>query len=115
MNIKQILAGWGYWASLRLDTYYPSVSAGFREMINEAECRYRVVPIEEDLAWKVENAMLALRKVDYELFEVIILRYVRYKRQGELSLMFKENPQIKRRDWFNKLFAAERAILLKIS
>ena len=72
-DIKKICVQWGYWATPRLGTEYPSLSISIPIPPDESD--RRVLPISEDLALKIEECLLVMRKVTPDLYDLFIATY----------------------------------------
>lgn len=72
-NIRRVFIQWGYWATPRLGTEYPSISISIPIPIDESG--RRVLPISEDLALKIEECLLVMRKVTPDLYELFMATY----------------------------------------
>lgn len=120
-NIRRVFIQWGYWATPRLGTEYPSLSISIP--IPPDESGRRVLPISEDLALKIEECLLVMRKVTPDLYELFMATYAyrlplynEYDRNRALVKMgILERFGIGRRTYFERLKIAETSLMLMLS
>ncbi|WKT00514.1 antiterminator Q family protein [Gallibacterium salpingitidis] len=74
MNFKDVFVRFGYWATPRLGTEYPSVSISIP--IPPDESNRRAYPISDDLAMKIERCILVMHKVTPQLYDIFMAKYV---------------------------------------
>lgn len=72
-NFKSVCAQWGYWATPRLGTEYPSLSISIPIPIDES--KRRILPISEALAEKIEECVLVMHKVTPDLYDLFMATY----------------------------------------
>ncbi|WAX71603.1 hypothetical protein [Gallibacterium anatis] len=120
-NIRRVFIQWGYWATPRLGTEYPSLSISIP--LPPDESGRRVLPISEDLALKIEECLLVMRKVTPDLYELFMATYA-YRlplyteydsdrvpvRYGILELF-----NISKAQYFNQMKIAETSLKLMLT
>lgn len=120
-DIKKICVQWGYWATPRLGTEYPSISISIPIPIDES--KRRVCPINDDLALQIEQCLLVMRKVTPELYDLFMATYA-YRlplyteydsdrvpvRYGILELF-----NISKAQYFNQMKIAETSLKLMLT
>ncbi|MEH8023907.1 hypothetical protein P9057_08225 [Gallibacterium anatis] len=120
-NIRRVFIQWGYWAMPRLGTEYPSLSISIP--LPPDESGRRVLPISEDLALKIEECLLVMRKVTPDLYELFMATYA-YRlplyteydsarvpvRYGILELF-----NISKAQYFNQMKIAETSLKLMLT
>lgn len=73
MQFERICEQWGKWATPRLGTEFPCVSAG----IQGAERKQSgIVPISDEFGLLFDELIITMHKHTPELYEVFMLRYV---------------------------------------
>ncbi|QEH22041.1 hypothetical protein [Histophilus somni] len=73
-DFKKKCRQWGYWATPRIGTEYPSISPSI-PVPQDKYCG-KVDPINEDLAMEFERCVLIMQKVTRELYDVFMVTYV---------------------------------------
>ncbi|WKS98754.1 antiterminator Q family protein [Gallibacterium salpingitidis] len=72
-DIKKICTQWGYWATPRLGTEYPSISISIPIPIDES--KRRICQISDDLALQIEQCLLVMSKVTPDLYDLFMATY----------------------------------------
>ncbi|KGQ46823.1 hypothetical protein [Gallibacterium anatis] len=120
-NIRRVFIQWGYWATPRLGTEYPSLSISIP--LPPDESGRRVLPISEDLALKIEECLLLMRKVTPDLYDLFMATYAyRLPIYTELDrdrvpvrIGLLERFGISRTYYFDQLKIAETSLKLMLS
>lgn len=120
-DIKKICTQWGYWATPRLGTEYPSISISIPIPIDES--RRRILPISEALAEKIDECVLVMRKVTPELYDLFMATYAyRLPIYTELDrdrvpvrIGLLERFGICKAQYFNQIKIAETSLKLMLS
>ena len=120
-NIRRVFIQWGYWAMPRLGTEYPSLSISIP--LPPDESGRRVLPISEDLALKIEECLLLMRKVTPDLYDLFMATYAyRLPIYTELDrdrvpvrIGLLERFGISRTYYFDQLKIAETSLKLMLS
>ncbi|MCK3657242.1 hypothetical protein A4G18_00530 [Pasteurellaceae bacterium Pebbles2] len=72
-SFKKICVQWGYWATPRLETDYPCMTKAIPLPVDIVS--YRVSPIDERLALKIDECLCVMKKVNPELYELFVATY----------------------------------------
>lgn len=112
LDIDVIVVEFGYWATLRYETEFPRVSAGFAEMKCDARYshKYRINPISDDLGLRIDGYLGIIRKLTPELYDVFVLTYIkRWEKQEILTYL-----RISKAEYFNRIKTVKTSLMLMI-
>ncbi|WKS98325.1 hypothetical protein [Gallibacterium anatis] len=74
-DIETLMVAWGrYFASDRLGTEYPSISIKVVELPYSYK-NWMIINVPEELILMVEECILTLFKIDFDLFEIVRIHY----------------------------------------
>lgn len=120
-DIKKVCTQWGYWATPRLGTEYPSLSVSIPIPLDESQ--RRVIPISETLAEEMERCVLVMRKVTPELYDLFMATYAyrlplytEYDRNRvPVRVGILERFGVKKTRYFEQMKIAETSLKLMLS
>lgn len=120
-NFKKTCHQWGYWATPRIGTEYPSITPSI-PMPKDMLCG-KSDPISEDLAMEMERCVLVMRKVTPDLYDLFMATYayrapVRNEYDQHKTLVRKgicETFNISETTYKKFLYTAETSLKLMLS
>lgn len=120
-GFKRICVQWGYWATPRIGTEYPCLSVSVPIPVDKSQ--RRVMPINEELALRIERCVLVMRQVTPELYELFMATYAyrlplyseydRNRRPIRTGLL--EGFGISKARYFNQIKIAEISLKLMLA
>ncbi|TYG33340.1 hypothetical protein FW755_12305 [Lonepinella koalarum] len=120
MSFKYVCIQWGYWATPRLGTEYPSLSINLplpEKVIG------RVKPISDDLAMEIDRCVCVMKKVTPELYDLFMATYAYRLPVYDLRNKYKVVTQrgilmrfgVSKAHYFNLMRVAETSLKLMLS
>lgn len=120
-QFERELIQWGYWATPRLEMYYPRFSASIP--LPPDESNWRIVSISDERGMEFEKHLITMNKITPDLYALLMAKYA-YRlplrneydknrilvRQGVLELF-----DIKCADFYNQLQTAKTSLMLMIT
>ncbi|MDH2927921.1 antiterminator Q family protein [Lonepinella koalarum] len=121
MSFKDVCIQWGYWATPRLGTEYPSLSVSIP--VPPVMKSKRVVPIKDELAMEIDRCVCVMKKVTPELYDLFMATYAYRLPVYDLRNKYKVVTQrgiltrfgVSKAHYFNLMRVAETSLKLMLS
>jgi len=121
VSFKDVCIQWGYWATPRLGTEYPSLSVSIP--VPPVMKSKRVVPIKDELAMEIDRCVCVMKKVTPELYDLFMATYAYRLPVYDLRNKYKVVTQrgiltrfgVSKAHYFNLMRVAETSLKLMLS